>query len=395
MLEAPPMAAPTSPADAIAKAQRLRALDFYEDAVRVLRDSDARFGPRADVRLETAWNLLMIGEEDVTRDAAQAKIDAEVAVARKAFDEALRMDPHVAGQDLLQAKLLRYERANVQARALLKTIVERTPNDPAAHREYADFAFTTQDWTTAEREYSALARLTPKDGWPVLYATISKQWLERPAAELEAGYLAAARLIPEEPMAIARLAGLYENNPAKNVALLERFVAEVPEAVEARLALARLLLASPTPDRERAERVVRDAVKAGPRSRAAHGELARLLESSGRLADAVREDLEALALSDKGAVTETSDALDRILRDARASDAVPADLRLRAWDAVIARNPASGRYAHDAGVWFLEVGHDAATAARYLEAAVKAEPGSSAYRADLDHARGGAVEPPK
>jgi len=385
--EAPPVLVPTSPADAVAKAQALRAQDFYEDAIRVLRDADARFGPTAGVHLETAWNLLMIGEEDMTRDAPQATIDAEVALARSAFEETLRMDPRIAGQELLQAKLLRYEGSLLQARMLLSGIVERDPDDADAHREYADFAFAMSDWGVAEREYGALARLHPQDGWPLLYATISAQWAERPPNELEEGYLAAARLLPEEPLPLVRLSTLYAESPARNIALLERAIADRPGAVQARVQLARLLRSQPEPDLGRAERLLVEALMVSARSMSAHLELAGLYEAGGRIADAVLQDLDALAVADKAGIAEAAEDLARVLRGAAETDAIPPGLRTRAWDAIVARGPSSGRYAHDAGIWYLDVGHEPSTAARYLAAAVAAQPHDAACRQDLDRAR--------
>jgi tetratricopeptide (TPR) repeat protein len=387
--EAPPVAAPTSPADAVEKAKALRNLDFYEDAVRVLKDADARYGETAPVRLETAWNLLMIAEEDVTRDADPKKIEAEVVVARQAFEQALKMDPKVADQDVLHAKLLRYEGASVQARVLLRGLVELSPDDPAAHREYADFAYTAGDWLTAEREYTALSKLQPKDGWPILYATISAQWLERPAAELETGYLQAARMLPEEPMPLVHLSALYADQPERNAGLLEQVIAERPQSVMARVALARLVAAPPIADRDRAGKILDEALTISRRSEHAQAGLAALLESEGKTAEALRRWLDALVVADAMTLADASQGTDRVLRSAPPA-AIPADLRKRAWELLIDRHPASGRFAHDAGVWYLDVAHEREIALHYLELAVAREPSEAAYASDLARVRAAA-----
>jgi hypothetical protein len=265
----------------------------------------------------------------------------------------------------------------------MNSLVQRDPSSPAFHRQYADFAFTVGDWGVAVREYGALARLQPEDGWPLLYETISKQWVERPADELEQGYLTAARMLPEEPKPLERLAGLYASNAARNTALVEKVLAEQPQAVQARVVLAGLVADR---DGTRAERLLREALSISRRSGAAHLALARLLASTGRVEEAVRHELDALALADTPGLAAPSDDLDALLR----ADAVPAPLRLRAWRAVVARNPTAGRYAHDAGVWYLDIGGDAATAARFLAAAVTAAPRDEAYRRDLARARAAA-----
>lgn len=389
--ETAPVAAPTSNADAIEKARRLRALDFYEDAVRVVDDADAQFGPNADVRLEKAWNLLMIGEEDVTREAEQAKIDAEIVVARRAFEEARRMDPHVAGQELLEAKLLRYERANREARALLSALVARHPDDAAVHQEFGDFAYGIADWVSAEREYAEVARLKPDDGWAYYLGTIAKEWLEKPMAEIEAGYLAAARRLPEEPMVLARLAAIHATHPERSVPLFERLLADRPAVVAPRVALAGVLLTLPRPDPVRAERLLREALARAPRTRSAHLSLARVLETDGRAKDALLEHLDVLALSDGPDVAEPSAALDRILKARTAADAWPAGLVRRAWDVLVARNPRSAAYAQDAGIWYTQVGGDPAAAVWFLETALAADPTHEGIRGALEAARASAA----
>ncbi len=385
--ETAPVPVPTSLADAVAKAQALRARDFYEDAVRVLRDAEDRFGPDAPARLERAWNLLMIAEEDVTRDAERSKIDAEVAVARRVFEEALRLDPKVAGQDLLDLKLLRYEGSTRLAHALGRSLAAREPGNYDVRREYADLSYLAGDWGTAEREYRAAYRLRPQDGWALLYATMSSQWLEKPAAQLEAGYLEAARLLPGEPMPFERLAALYAADPEKDRALLERAVTQSPKTVAGRIVLARLLAARGEFDP--AAQRLSEALAIDPGSVAAKRELARVARAAGRPASALESALDALKAADATEGASIADEVGGWLRDP-AFGSVAADLRLRAWRTLVDRFPTTGTYAHDAGVWYLDVGADPLAAARFLDEAVRAEPAREDYRRDLERARAAA-----
>ncbi len=385
--EAPPVPVPTSPEDAVAKARVLRAKDFYEDAVRVLYEADRRFGTTPEVRLETAWNLLMIGEEDVTRDADPEKIAAEVAEARTVFDEVHATDPDLPGESVLEAKILRYEGHGGQARALLETTVAAHPDDAAAHRAFGDFAAAQSDWATAAREYAALATLHPEDPWASLYATIARHWTGD-TEDLEAAYLDAVRRLPEERVPLDRLAALYDD-VTKDVALLERVVAQRPGSVEARVVLAGLLLRRDPPDREEAGRRLREALALDRRAPAPHLGYASLLATDGRYEEAIRHDLDALVLVDRFGIGEPSAALDGLLRDPRVVDAVPEALRRRAWDVLVARRSDDARYARDAGLWYLDVAGDSATGAHFLAMAVAYDPTDTAARDALARARSG------
>jgi len=384
--EAPPVPTPTSNADAIAKAKSLRAQDYYEDAVAVLHVAESKFGVTADTRLETAWNLLMVAEEDMTRDLDRARIDAEVADARVKFDEAVRIDPNVEGRAHLEAQILRYEGRIDEARAVLEKLVAARPDDKYARQEFGAFAVDQKDWATAEREYAALEKLAPDDGWAVLYVTLARQWLGRPAEELDAGYLAAARLLPEVQTPLRLLANLHATAPDRALALLEKVVADRPRAVWARIWIAHVLRTKPNPDLARAQAVLREALTYAPRDQAAHFNLGSLLESEGHVVDALREYAESAEGAALGDVGDAAEAIDRLL-SAGAIDAVPADLRLRAWNAVVAKSPANGKFAHDAGRWYADVGRDPATARRFLEAAAAAEPDNEEYRKDSARAK--------
>ncbi len=383
--EAPPVPVPTSLADAVAKAQALRAADFYEDAVRVLADAEARYGPSAPLRLEHAWNLLMIAEEDVTRDAPRERIDAQVVVARAAFEAALRLDPKVPGQDLLQLKLLRYEGSTRLAHALARSLVARDPDDYDVRREYADLAYLEGEWSTAEREYLAAWRLRPQDAWARLYATMSRQWLERPPTELEAGYLEAARLLPAEPMPFERLASLYADAPDRTEALLERALAASPSSVPARVLLARTLASRRAFDL--AERHLADAIALAPASPLPRRELAHVARAAGRPADALAHALAALDVSSPTEAPPIADELDAWLRDPGFAS-IPTATRAHAWEALVAKLPHTGAYAHDAGVWYRDVAADLDAATHFLEEAVRAEPSRDDYRAELQGMRG-------
>jgi HEAT repeat protein/Tfp pilus assembly protein PilF len=382
--EAPPVPVATSTADAIAKAQALRAQDYYEDAIRVLDDAESRFGRTAGTRLENAWNLLMIAEEDMTRDLDKFRIDAEVADARVRFNEAVRMDPHVEGRELLEAKVLEYEGEKEKSRRVLEDYVAKNPKDAAAHQELGYTAYKESDWATAEREYETLSQLAPKDGWAVLYRTIARQWLGRGTDELDAGYLTAAHMLPEVETPLRLLARLHEKEPDRAVELLGQVVKDRPRAVWARIWIAHVLRTKKDPDVVRAEALLREAAVIAPRDAAVRFNLGQLLESRGAIVDAVREYAESAECAATGDVTGVADALDRILT----SDAeIPADLRARAWDAIVAKSPSVGRYAHDAARWYADVAHDPRAARRYVEAAAAAEPDNEEYRADAAKAK--------
>lgn len=385
--EAPPVPAPTSPADAVEKAATLRAQDYYEDAVAVLKNADARFGANAATRLEMAWNLLMMAEEDMGRDIEPFKLEAEVADARMRFKEAVAMDPHVKGRELLEARILRYEGDKEAARRVLDEYVARSPDEAAAHQELGEFSYKEGDWATAEREYSAVARLLPKDGWAVLYATIARQRLGRPVADLDAGYLAAAHLLPEAEAPLRFLARLHESEPDRVLELMKKVIDDRPRAVWARIWTAYELRTRKNPDLAGAESTLREAISFSPHDQAAHFNLAQLLDSQGRTLDAVREYADSVDGGTIGNVGAAADALDRLLVVEGTQAVVPADLRVRAWDAVVAKCPSSGKYAHDAGRWYADVAHDPITARRFLEAAAAAEPENESYRADVLRAK--------
>jgi Tfp pilus assembly protein PilF len=385
--EAPPVPVPTSEADAIVKAQALRAQDYYEDAVRVLKVAEDNFGVSAALRLELAWNLLMIAEEDMTRDLDQDRIDAEVADARVRFDEAVRAEPQIEGRELLEAKMLRYERREAAARKVLEAYVARHPNDAQAHQEMGYFCYVTKDWTGAEREYEELARLAPDDGWAWLYLNIARQWLGHPAEELGQGYVKAAGLLPEVATPLRLIVKLYPDDPDRALALLRQVIAVQPRAVWARIHIAHVLRTRKDPDLEGAESMVRAALAVAPKDQAAHFNLGQLLEQRGDSAAAVAEYVQAAASAPIGDAAETADALDRLLRDEALAASVSAELRLAGWTAIVAKSPSVGLYAHDAARWYADVAHDPQTARRFFDAAAAAEPANDAYREDAAHAR--------
>lgn len=385
--EAPPVAVPTSEADAIEKAQALRAQDYYEDAVRVLKVAEDRFGVSAALRLELAWNLLMIAEEDMTRDRDQDFIDAEVADARVRFDEAVRADPKIEGRELLEAKMLRYERREDEARKVLETYVAAHPEDAQAHQEMGYFSYVTKDWARAEHEYAELARLAPEDGWAWLYMALARQWLGHPVDELDEGYLKAATLLPEVRTPLRMIVKLHPADPGRALELLRRVVATQPRAIWARIHIAHVLRTETDPDLDGAEKVLREALTISPKDQAAHFNLGELLEQRGDPAAAAAEYVEAAASATIGDAGETADALDRLLLDDGLGDALSAEQRLAAWTTIVAKSPSVGRFAHDAARWYADVAHDPQTARRFFDAAAAAEPSNEIYSADAAHAR--------
>jgi HEAT repeat protein/Tfp pilus assembly protein PilF len=392
-IEAPPVPVPTSEEDAITKASSLRGQDYYEDAIRVLDAAEERFGKTAPLRLERAWNLLMIAEEDMTRDLDKARIDAEVADARMGFDEAVRMDAKVTGREVLEAGILRYEGREEDARRVLEAFVAAHPDDARAHQELGHLAYAMKDWAVAEREYAALAKLAPRDGWAVLYATLARQWQGRPAADLDDGYVTAAKLLPEVETPLRLIVKLHAPDPARAMELLQVIVADRPRAVWARIFIAHLQQTGPAHDVAAAEATLREALAIAPKDRAAHFNLGKLLAETGRTAAAVAELTEAAEAAAMGDVAETANALDALLTAPDPRAEIPVDLRLRAWNAIVSRSPADGRFAHDAGRWYADVAHDPKEARTFLEAAAAAEPDNDTYRADAAHAKSDPARP--
>mgnify|MGYP001462184280 CR=1 FL=1 len=341
-------APPASPADAIERAQALRRQDWYEDAVALLQVAEERFGASAALRLELAWNVLMITEEDMTRDVDPAQIETGVAEARWRFEQAIAMDPAVPGRELLEAKILRHEGRGDEARPVLEEYLVRSPRDVFAHTELGDLASEQRDFATADREYSIVASILPSDGWAVLYATEARQWLGRPVAELEQGYVRAAALLPGQVTPLRLLARLHPNDPDRTLALLEQVVRDRPDGAWARIWQAYVLRTRAEPDLARAEHVLREALVAGTDDRAVHFNLGQVLEEERRPGDAVKEYVAALESSQPGDVAETAEALDRLLCADDVRTALPADVRTHAWDVLLARTPGTERYVDDA-----------------------------------------------
>jgi hypothetical protein len=107
-----------------------------------------------------------------------------------------------------------------------------------------------------------------------------------------------------------------------------------------------------------AEATLREALAIAPKDQAAHFNLGKLLADDGRTAAAVAELTAAAEAAAIGDVADTAAALDALLTapDPRGEDL--AEMRLRAWNAIVSRSPSDGRFAHDAGRWYADVAHD-------------------------------------
>jgi len=368
-----------SPEDALAKARALRAADLYEEAVRVLRLAETRFGESAPLALETAWNLLMMAEEDRSRDLDPSLVESGVADARARFDGAVALDPRVAGRELLEAKILRHEERGPEARALLEEFLRATPGSADGHQELADLAARESDWATAEREFAAVAALLPDDGLAVLYATEAGQRLRRPVADLDAGYLRAAVLLPGYERPVQDLVRLHGADESRALDLLAGMARREPRVIWARIWISRLLRRGPSHDLPGAEVVAREAVALAPREPEAHLELAVLLHAEGRPVEAMRAYLASVEVASPGRAELAAEGLDRLLRSEEVVRAVPDEERSRAWDALVAKTPGTGRFAFDAARWYRDEGKDPERARRYLDAALRAEPDNPAY----------------
>jgi len=118
----------------------------------------------------------------------------------------------------------------------------------------------------------------------VLYATMARQRLGHPTAELDAGYVAAARLLPEVQTPLRGLARLHAAEPDRALELLQKVIDDRPRAVWARVWTAYVLRTRPNPDVARAEAVLRERSRSRARQ-VAHFNLAQILDSKGAVVE--------------------------------------------------------------------------------------------------------------
>jgi tetratricopeptide (TPR) repeat protein len=193
--------------------------------------------------------------------------------ALAAIDEALRLDPKLVPALTLKAKIaMAANRFDVARQSLEQALA----SDPAA--EYAQFlygleAYLRSDLQAALPRFQKDHQLNPGDARADLYLGLTCEGL---------GQQTEALSFYREALRLEQLAGAHRE--------------------ETLLPYARLLLLLDHP--EESEAAIREALKAAPRLRDAHFELARLLLRKGDPGQAAGEGETALTLSE-GVVTDT------------------------------------------------------------------------------------------
>ena len=90
------------------------------------------------------------------------------------------------------------------------------------------------------------------------------------------------------------------------------------------------------------------------------------------IADGSAHFTRAIGLGEPGTMTGASSELDALLN--RSNLEVDVNLRLAAYDALVAANPRVGAYGNNAGFWFRDVGKDYELSIKYYLKSVEAEP---------------------
>ena len=383
---APPPADAGSPAEpplaqALAVVRGLRRQGKLGEAAAAARAAEKRLGENAELRLEAAWALFEQMRQEFDAGSDKFVVKGLLADARLRVDQARAMDADVAGGAVLLAKLLRYEEDPDAARAALAAQVEKHPGDAAAHAELGDLAWNARDWEEVDRRYTKVAELDPTDGDARLRATIAKQWLGVAADRIEAGYLLAAKLLPENQRPLELLVKLHKS-PDRQLATMEKVIAENPRAVWARIWSAWIVRTRAKPDLLRAREILDEAAAIAPDEPAVHHNLGELLEQAGAPLEALAAYGVAVEKGAPDAMRISSDAADRLLHADPKSKDVPLDLRERIYGILTARNPTEGRYGNNAGLWHRDVSRDYEKSLKHYLASVRAAPDDQDYLND-------------
>ncbi len=200
---------------------------------------------------------------------------------------------------------------------------------------------------------------------------MAKQWMsvEGTAAygrrDLRAGYLAAARLLPEDDAPLRVLVKLWPAGSPQALAALDAVIAENPDAVLARRHKARLLAGR---EPESALGVLLEAQARAPEAPDVLAEVAAALVAVGRHDEAAARYaalLEARANSTARDgddppldVRAVSNALDALLHPGDPAHPIEAATRVRGARALCAANPADPRFGNNAGLWFRDEAKD-------------------------------------
>jgi len=372
-------------AAALSAARTLRTSGDRMGAVRALRSAEGTLGDDPTLRLEAAWCFFEMAEEAFRRDADKFLVKGSIADAHLRLDQAARMHADLPTSAVLLAKILRYEEDPKRARSVLTDHLAQFPGDRGAHIELGDMAKNVRDWATADSQFTKAALLDPTDGRSRLEATIAKQWLTAEGgasytkAQFHAGYRTAARLLPEEDDPIRLIVGLYPNSRADRLAALADIIGDRPQAVWARVWQSYVLRQGDDGDAQAALDVLDEARRIDPANTAVLVNRGEALVQLERWSDAVIAYTEALETGEPGTLEVASNALDRLVHVGAQSRTLPIAERDRAYDAVCAANPRTGRFGNNAGLWYRDVGHDYEKSLKYYLHSVTAQPDDQDY----------------
>jgi tetratricopeptide (TPR) repeat protein len=371
-------AAPAAPAVDV-EAVRAQAIELcgkmeFTTAADVLKAALKKTGPNAALTTQEGVVYMVRAQYERANGTDEMLVRALLADAMERAKRALAIDAEHVNAVLLLAGAQDADDDADAARATLEKWLAAHPKDAKVHRVLADRCYGARDWHGADLHYTRSLEVEPQDGMARLSQTTARQWLGVSAAELEKGYLDAARLLPDADAPLSRLAGLYPKDRAKRLDLLARVVLENPRAAWARVWIAYILRKEEPLDVPRATELLREAAKAAPANADVHAQLAETLDESGDVPGAVDAYTAAVACAPAGTMSRQSVALDRLLHATKGAGAVTLAARERAYDAICEKNPAEGSYGNNAGLWFRDVGKDYEKSLKYYLASVKAEP---------------------
>lgn len=207
----------TTPADAAARAEQLRAVGRLDDAERILRDALAGAPEDGDLLIGLAAVLLSARRFPDGLDVAAAAVTAAPDDERghriqglllsgagrhqdalRAGYRAVGLAPHHPTTAIAYSILLQRAGRLADAAAVARRAVELDPHSPAAHFQLADVTSDLGDLGAARRAYEETLRLNPEHAAARHDLAVLDSRAHRPARAL-AGLVTAGRLDPTMP----------------------------------------------------------------------------------------------------------------------------------------------------------------------------------------------------
>ena len=374
--ELPPLS--ESQSAALASAETALAEGRAADAARIAKGAEKEHGDHPLLRVMGARAHLMLAEEAFAGGGDGFLVKGHIADAHLRVDQAREAAGAAAGRlpgaAALLARVLRFEENPDAARELLRTHIAEHPDDLAARLEAADMAETARDWETADTHLTNAVRLAPEDGTLWLRSTIAKQWTQAyPVAKLRAGYLNAARLLPDATRPVDLLIKLY-GTPEQRLAAADAVIEQNPDATWARVWKSYVYRAPPYEDLGKALAVLDEARAIKPNDTAVGFQRAKVLEALNRPMEALASYVVAVENGEAGKVWEASNTLDAMLHVSDIARTVDLPTRERAYAALCEKNPGVGRFGNNAGLWFRDVVKDYEKSLHWYLKSVEAEP---------------------